>query len=550
MLDFRKVLLATVAGLGFISVASAQVVPTCTISNSAPTAYVAVEGTTEEVATLLLNCTNTGAFTGPFNLTLTANAPITNQTLTAAPHNLDISAIDSAADAVTSITQPAANQVLITFNTVTAAVTTFTVNGVRVNPSSNPVGSTITITPSSSTVQIAATPANWPAGFVSKTLSTVTIDGTGYVPGGGSVCGNTGTTAAPNTTTYNASNVGLTANFLDSLKSSGDATSAPPTSTFGTTNVNVAAKVGTVLAVTFNNLNAAGVNYYVPQTITAGNMTLTAYTALPTNLATAVPATATTAGTLTTNILTSFGTAYTAYNTAFTPNLTLATPTAAAALPLTGTSGTMYYAVSATTTTATEFAFISLVENVPVPTAVTSFSQTAVAASISIAGQASPAYPGISASASPYTATPTSASSGLLTACSTTLLFPYVVNTAGFDTGIVITNASGIAVGGTATAATTGSCTVTFYGTGAATSPGNTYSTGTLTSAQNNTFATSSAQPGLNGYAVATCNFLGAHGYAFLFSGAGTPAAYAADYLAVITSSGAVAAAANLSILN
>jgi hypothetical protein len=209
--------------------------------------------------------------------------------------------------------------------------------------------------------------------------------------------------------------------------------------------------------------------------------------------------------------------------------------------PLTVTNGsaTVYYGVTAENIGALENVIIPLYQNIPTVSSVTATSTSAVTVSSQLVGVTTgyPQFVSTAATAiSPTTALNVAPNQGLLSACSTTLLFPYVVNSSGFDTGVVISNASSTGVGSPAAAA--GTCSVTFYGTGA---PPTAYVTPILPAASNLTFSASTQAPGLNGYAVATCTFQGAHGYAFVFSGAGTPSAYAADYLAVVISTAGAA---------
>jgi len=93
--------------------------------------------------------------------------------------------------------------------------------------------------------------------------------------------------------------------------------------------------------------------------------------------------------------------------------------------------------------------------------------------------------------------------------CTTSLLFPYVTEIAGFDTGLAIANTSTDPFGTTAQA---GTCTLYWYGTAA---PANTV---TASVASGTVWAglTSILAPGFNGYMIATCNFQFAHGFAFV----------------------------------
>jgi hypothetical protein len=132
--------------------------------------------------------------------------------------------------------------------------------------------------------------------------------------------------------------------------------------------------------------------------------------------------------------------------------------------------------------------------------------------------------------------------------CQTILLFPYVTDYPGFDTGIAIANTSmdPLATAGLGSASPqTGACSVTFFGgvvnpsTGAftdtaanlngtsgsyGTTAANTFTTGMVGPGQtwafsvagiDSTFGTTGFQ-GFVGYAIAVCNFQYAHGYSFV----------------------------------
>ncbi len=97
--------------------------------------------------------------------------------------------------------------------------------------------------------------------------------------------------------------------------------------------------------------------------------------------------------------------------------------------------------------------------------------------------------------------------------CLTTLLFPYLTNAAGFDTGVAI---SATATDPFGTTPQSGTCTLNWYGaafTGATPTPnipsGTTYSTLVSTTLNNVT-------GGFTGYMIAVCRFQYAHGFAFI----------------------------------
>jgi hypothetical protein len=149
----------------------------------------------------------------------------------------------------------------------------------------------------------------------------------------------------------------------------------------------------------------------------------------------------------------------------------------------------------------------------------------------------------------PRFADTSSASTALsISVCQTALLYPYVTNTAGFDTGLAVANTTSDPWG---TSAQAGSCAIWWYGTAQpATNPGylgasNAYTT-TPPAAANNIAAgtisawqTSVVAPGFNGYVIAVCNFQYAHGFAFVSDlGARTLAmGYLADIINGSTSS-------------
>jgi hypothetical protein len=126
-----------------------------------------------------------------------------------------------------------------------------------------------------------------------------------------------------------------------------------------------------------------------------------------------------------------------------------------------------------------------------------------------------------------------------INACSTNLLFPFVTNQAGFDSGIAIANTSLDPFG---TKTQQGACIINYYGTttgggaapAAATSP-------VVAAGAELIFLISSggggvaATPGFQGYIIAQCAFQYAHGFAFISDIAGTKVAE--GYLALVMDS-------------
>ncbi len=114
--------------------------------------------------------------------------------------------------------------------------------------------------------------------------------------------------------------------------------------------------------------------------------------------------------------------------------------------------------------------------------------------------------------------------------CVTYLLFPYITDLTGFDTGIAISNTSLDPLG--TTPQNSGACTVTFYSGGAVATAMNdggavngVYTTAVIPGGSDTAFLLSGLDlTGYNagtssvptGYAIATCNFQYAHGYSFV----------------------------------
>jgi hypothetical protein len=94
--------------------------------------------------------------------------------------------------------------------------------------------------------------------------------------------------------------------------------------------------------------------------------------------------------------------------------------------------------------------------------------------------------------------------------CRTILLYPFVTNQAGFDTGLAIANTSTDPFG---TSPQVGACSLNWFG--GATSPAPSTS-GSIASGAVFTTLASTTVPNFQGYMIAVCNFQYAHGFAFI----------------------------------
>jgi len=193
----------------------------------------------------------------------------------------------------------------------------------------------------------------------------------------------------------------------------------------------------------------------------------------------------------------------------------------------------------------------SLVAQTGNPTTLTGAATVAIGfypqAAAAAAGEAIPTF---SSTVEAQTPSPTSLFS--ISPCQTILLFPYVTDFYGFDTGIAISNTSLDSLPtGQSAVGQTGTCSVSFFGSGAlaatlgtggvySSTSDTTLTTGLIPPGTTWAFSMSEIDPGYNsvptygttGYAIATCEFQYAHGYSFV-SDTGIRN-FAAAYLALI----------------
>ena len=134
-----------------------------------------------------------------------------------------------------------------------------------------------------------------------------------------------------------------------------------------------------------------------------------------------------------------------------------------------------------------------------------------------------------------------------LAPCRTNLLFPFVTNQAGFDTGIAISNTSMAPTGFTGSQQS-GACTINYYGqtTGGGQAPsaqtsasvpagGQLVFTASAGGGVLGSAASINPTPGFQGYVIAQCNFQYAHGFAFISDMSATK--LAEGYLALVLDS-------------
>jgi len=136
--------------------------------------------------------------------------------------------------------------------------------------------------------------------------------------------------------------------------------------------------------------------------------------------------------------------------------------------------------------------------------------------------------------------TPISQGVFVINPCRTNILFPFVANQDGFDTGIAISNTSKDIYG---TTQQSGPCTINYFGntTGGGAPPNAQTSTSAIEAGGTLRFVVSSGgtngivgTPGFLGYIIAQCDFQYAHGFAFITDGPIGAAKVAEGYLGLI----------------
>jgi hypothetical protein len=507
-MNFRKGIFAlAAAGLGLTGIANAQI--SCTTAAPTPaTAFVRAEGTTELVPNITLSsCTQGTTTPTSVSVTVTSNAGIANTLANGSTTNSDATAtFFGGAPAVQGVVS--GNSITFTASGAslgTGYATGIVISNLRVNASSIPVNTNVTATATGTNGLILTNASNVVIAYTQPGMAKPVVQGYKNT----AIC-SAGTAVIP------ILEAAITSNYPGSFTPEGSAL-------FG------GAAPDIFVAVTFGGL-ASGANYYVPAVISGAGNVLNINSATYESSNTLPAATAQTGTTIGPS-----GGAQVTGVVQLTVNNGSATALyhlALAAPPAGGTQGFMVPLYAVTTSGATVGVTSS-------PTVTASFmgpstgydqfasnqNQTAVSAATSPTAVSGFPFPSVSIGGTAATT-----GGGQLTSCATTLLFPYVVNVAGYDTGIAITNVS------SGSTSQNGTCSVTFSGSGAPTAA---YTTATINAGTVGAFTISSTAPGLQGYAIASCNFQNAHGFAFITDGfGGGGRGLSEGYLAIITSEG------------
>jgi len=513
------------AALAFAGIASAQTpAAQCTISAPYGADIIRAEGTTEYVGDVALACTGGAGGTVTIQVTAPATTSFTGR--------------------ITS-TSTNATEAFATVNGVAAA------QGILTNPTTLSFSVTLLPTPNTNSIQFsnlrinasalgatAYTPVNLSVFSISQLIQVSANTTVAYVlPGLNKTTANGNASASSSTGVVNPvictsrtptapiSYIHFGEGFPQAFKtaSAGNTQNGIPSTVlgsylsnnteagvgaFGSSSIGYATS-GTRLTVTLSNLPAATV--WLPVTVNddlAVNGTIRMISSATGTYATVTASTSSSAPN---------GSSITPASGAPNP-----APASASFTPVNGVVTATYEVIAASA---------SVQETYTIPVYVTYSGNTITAtgvstALVSFAPTGTTNFPNFAAT------TLTPANSSKFSTCTTTLLFPYVVNTAGFDTGITIANTSVDSFG---TLNQNGSCSLYYY-SGAAGSAGNTVSPSFTVNA-GVTYANllSVLNPGFTGYAIAQCSFQFAHGFAFITDGFASPGrGLSQGYLALV----------------
>jgi hypothetical protein len=530
MVDFRKLVGMAAASLLFSSLAFGQL---CSTTNSLALAggltnNIRAEGQTELIPQLTLTCSSTSTAASNFNLLVQIpNVPITSKVTATSTNTTEVSLVAGSnvfiGTGVTSATVfGTLSGNVISFNGVVATPTvggtavTFTISNIRVNASALPnagafptaitaaafvQGNNATTTGQSTGSGLAVAYAFNAIKVPGTVYTTSALATTGIAVGGAvtsspnyAVCTSTNTTsttggAAPNF--Y----IGLVEAFAGALKTQTDE-KGPGTGASTPTS-------GTRVKFVFNNV-PTGLSIYMPITVSNGVDTLQA-TSSETGAFSAITAATTPAAVNTSGLF---------------------------LVPVSGTSATAIYEVTVTPPTPVVNTLAFSVDLVASGNTITNYlTNPTLTVTTSLAPQPATAasqIPSFSSTASDIG----TANTVTFKPCTTTLLFPFVTNANGFETGIAISNTNKDPF---SIAAQNGTCNLTYYASGVsgATNPAATIAPNLAEGAsqpflagENYAFTLTQAL-GVNasnpatfqGYMIAQCNFINAHAFAYILGG-------------------------------
>jgi hypothetical protein len=544
MVNFSKILGLAGAAVVFSGLAYGQA--TCAAPTAVSLGIIRAEGTTEQVSQLQFVCTSATAVgvpgTASLQLFMSPALPITSKVLSTSTGATEaIVTVNGGAQVQGTVSGSTLSFSNVALPTLAAGGTyTFLVSNVRVNATSLTVGTGVPPTVSeigfvsgsatnivpaalaSTTVAFAqnglgttksyqtfTVGAAWPAGGGSSSGTNSFVVCNGYSPKGDGVNYTTPGVANPSGGSL-AFVVQVNENFSTAFKTAAGESSQVAVPALPAAQQNTVVD-GTRIQVNFSNV-PANVTLYVPN----GAIPSAAAGSPGTiQLTTSAPGTAGASGVVTGSTSSSI----TKAGFASGSNNSLA------AVTVSSGSGSAVFEVTAQDNTFLDSynipVFIVTSSNSVAP------STTAITTSVSFNPIGSTVIPNFAVTSSTTTLTESTFSS-----CSTSLLFPFVTNQLGFDTGLAIANTSSdpFAANQGGATAQAGTCTLNFYGSGAP-SPSN-VTTANVPSGTVYVQALSGIAAGFQGYMIAYCQFQFAHGFAFITDGVGASGGLSQGYLA------------------
>jgi hypothetical protein len=292
-------------------------------------------------------------------------------------------------------------------------------------------------------------------------------------------------------------------------------------------NTSTAANSGTRIMLSFANI-PAGVAVYVPLTVTSATKT-----GGPPPVVPAQPTTI------------SLATSGTGAPVLVTASTATGAPALSGAVTIANNTGTAVYVV-----TQDDIVSAPLIDQFPIPVTYVSAAGAVLptgpaTVTVSFAPSIAP-----TATATDFPsfnnaiATAPAVSGSSYVTCSTTLLFPYVLNPAGWETGLAISNtsldslSSTKAGGNSLPASQTGACVLSFFGSPTGNNPANFTTPGVVAGTTWSNTLTAAAGANFNGgnggYVIANCAFQYAHGFAYIVNSFGTTSQMAMGYTAKV----------------
>jgi hypothetical protein len=531
MANFTKIFGLAGALVVFTGLASAQ--STCT-ANAPATNIIRAEGTTEQIAPLVISCTGAGAAgTVSLQVFLSPALPITSKVLSTSTGNTEAVAVVGGVQ-----TQGTVSGSTLNFSgvAVPGGAFTITVNNVRVNATSvatstgvpPTVAATAFVSGSAGTITPAALSFNNVA-FVqnglsaAKTFKTFTVNNPA-LPAAAVVFPNgaASSSGANNFVICNAYSPKADAVNLSPAQA---AVGGSTTSAVAGKSMAFVVQINENFAAAFKSIaNESSQVVVGSNAVVEGTRLSINFSNVPSNVTLYVPngviSSVAGAGTIQLNT-SAAGTAFAAATTASGSGP--AGGLAVAAVTISGGTGSAVFEIKTDDPNTLDS------YNVPVFISTSSNSvagsSTAITASVSFSPVGSTVIPNFAVTSSTNTLTEST-----FNLCTTSLLFPFVTNQVGFDTGIAISNTSTDPFGSNGATAQAGTCTLNFYGSGAP-SPSNVVSPN-VPSGTTYTSVLSGIAAGFQGYIIAQCGFQYAHGFAFITDGVGATGGLSQGYLA------------------